>query len=77
MATRREVESIKSDTNGLCKLARILGYKDPCSQLINSDGSVVGDLLYFLEDNPGACEAIVDWVLENSDLEEEEEDSDG
>lgn len=68
------------DTNpnvkGLCKLACELGYKDPFYQLTNSDGSVVGDLLLLLEDNPGACEAIINWLAENYSDSDESEDSD-
>lgn len=50
---------------GLCKLANLLNYNDPCRQLINNDGTCVGDLLLFLEDNPGACAAIIDWAAIN------------
>jgi hypothetical protein len=58
MATRNEILNTKNTVKGLCKMASQLGYKDPAFQLLNSDGSVVGDLLYFLEDNPGAIEAV-------------------
>jgi len=74
MATIAEVGNTKHTVKGLCKLARQLGYKDPCFQLMNDDGTVVGDMLYFFEDNPGAIEAVVNWVLEHYDLEEEEEE---
>ena len=73
MASTREIEDTRLTVEGLCQMARKLGYKDPASQLINSDGSVVGDFLYFLEDNPGAIEAIVEWVLQNHDLDDDEE----
>lgn len=59
---------------GLCKMSRDLGYKDPCSQLINNDGSVVGDFLYFLEDNPGAIEAVMEWAADHYEQEEDEEE---
>jgi hypothetical protein len=77
---RREIADINHTVPGLCKLARMLGYKDPFSQLINNDGSVVGDLLDFFDDNSGACEAVIEWVLErgcHSDgtpIEDEDED---
>lgn len=77
---RSEVEETKQTIKGLCGLARKLGYRDPFSQLINDDGSVVGDLLEFLEDNPGACEAILEWVLDEgchrdgSPINDEEEE---
>jgi hypothetical protein len=48
----------------LCKLARTLGYKD--SQYFGQfkDGCY-GDLINFLEDNPGCIEAIKEWIGEN------------
>jgi len=36
---------------------------------LNNDGSCVGDLMCFLEDNPGAIRAIYEWV--DSEYEEE------
>jgi hypothetical protein len=80
MMKRTEVENANATVEGLCRLARKLGYKDPASQLINHDGSVVGDLLYFFDDNPGACEAVIQWVLDEgcdadgNDLEDDEEE---
>ncbi len=76
----REIEHTPQTVEGLCGLARRLGYRDPLFQLTNRDGSVVGDLLYFLEDNPGACEAVIGWVSDNRHLwegpeEEDEEDA--
>lgn len=65
MVNRDEIESMRPTVEGLCRLARKLGYKDPCGQLVNRDGSCVGDLLYFFEDNPGALEAVLEWTLEN------------
>lgn len=81
MATRKQIEDTRSTVEGLCTLARQLGYKDPCYQLQNRDGSVVGDMLYFFEDNPGAIEAVIEWVLENNpnggvDDDEDEDDED-
>lgn len=84
---RSEVESTKQTLKGLCGLARKLGYKDPYHQLHNDDGTVVGDLLEFFEDNPGACEAVIEWVLDeggprdgskliDDDDEQEEENED-
>lgn len=76
-ATLNDVNDTKHSIEGLSRLARLLGYKDPLYQLQNRDGSVVGDFLYFLEDNPGAAEAVINWVLENhapfaDDSEDEE-----
>lgn len=62
---RNQIQDTKQTVEGLCGLARKLGYKDPLYQLQNKDGSVVGDMLYFFEDNPGAIEAVIEWVEEN------------
>lgn len=73
----KELEDTKQTQQGLCKLAAQLGYKDPFHQLRNNDGSVVGDLLEFLDDNPGACAAIIEWVSDNAaifNIKEEDED---
>ena len=64
----------------LCGLAAALGPKDPCHQLMNNDGSCVGDLICFLEDNPGAIKAIYDWVEEEYEdeiMEMREESEEG
>lgn len=52
----------KSGLEALCGLSRHLGYKDPFHQLMNADGSAVGDLICFLEDNPGAIKSIYNWI---------------
>lgn len=56
----------------LCRLVRALGYKDPYHQMQLSEKASIGDLIMFLEDNPGAMEAIVNWVadLDNPDFTE-------
>ncbi len=48
----------------LCKIAAALGYKDPMYYRQLERGAVLGDLICFLEDNPGAIEAIVEWIHE-------------
>lgn len=45
----------------LCKLVRTLGYKDFNHSGQFRDGCL-GDLIFFLEDNSGVVEAIVDWI---------------
>ncbi len=47
----------------LCRLARAIGYRDPMYQLQFRDGCV-GDLMVFFEDNPGAIEAVINWIAE-------------
>ena len=46
----------------LCQLTGDLGYRDPqyFGQLTST--ACIGNLVLFLEDNPGAIEAIMDWV---------------
>lgn len=59
----------RTGVTNLCRIIRALGYRDPnyFGQL-SSDASI-GDLICFLEDNPGAIEAIIEWV---SDVNSEE-----
>lgn len=70
----------------LCKLVRALGYKDPMYFGQFDSNASYGDLIEFLEDNPGACEAIVEFIEEHeesyrenieSHLPEEEEEEEG
>lgn len=56
-----------SGVSNLCKLVRLLGYKDPMYFGRMSDGGIIGDLTCFLEDNPGAIAAIHDWIVDNAD----------
>jgi hypothetical protein len=49
----------------LCKLARALGYRD-MFQMGRFDGGSYGDLIEFLEDNPGCVEAIKEWMAEQN-----------
>lgn len=67
--TKDEILSLNTEGNrglqNLCKVACAIGYTDPTRQLINNDGSCVGDLLCFLEDNPGAIDALLEWITEN------------
>ncbi len=56
----------------LCNLAKELGFVDPLHNGTLSDGSCIGDLMCFLEDNPGAIQAIYRWTAENYEAELEE-----
>jgi hypothetical protein len=51
----------------LCKLVGYLGYKDQMymGQFV---GGSYGDLIEFLEDNPGACDAIVEFIEQHEEL---------
>ena len=71
-----EIDNTRKTLKGLCNLSRKLGYKDPQFQLQNSDGSCVGDFLEFLEDNEGACEALIEWISDFYGKDEEDESLD-
>ncbi len=62
--TLREVEDTDQSSEGLAMLARRLGYRSRMGQLVMRNGATASDLFEFLDDNPGACEAVIDWVLE-------------
>lgn len=62
--------------SNLCKLVRQLGYEDPFSNGHLTNGGTLGDLMCFLEDNPGAIESVVEWIKNNHDEEEEDIDDD-
>lgn len=49
-----------------CKIVRAIGYKDPYMSGQMAPGACTGDLLLFLEDNPGALEAIGNWIAEQN-----------
>ena len=46
----------------LCKFVRALGYRDVQKFGQLSQDASVGDLVEFFEDNPGAIDAIIDWI---------------
>jgi hypothetical protein len=46
----------------LCRIVRALGYKDDMYRMQLDVGCALGDLLEFLQDNPGAIEALIDWI---------------
>lgn len=74
----------------LCVMSSMLGYHDDAYQLQIDAEACVGDLMMFLEDNPGAIRAIYEWVSErqhafpesefassDSYLDEDESDDEG
>lgn len=54
----------RKGVENLCRLCRLLGYKDS-TYFGQFAGGSIGDLIEFLEDNPGAVEAVVDFIREN------------
>jgi hypothetical protein len=77
MATRKSIENLRiRKSDDLCKMAEDLGYKRPWGQLQCNNGAFVSSLLDFLDDNPGAMEAIQEWALKNCDLDETDDEED-
>lgn len=67
--------------SNLCQIAALIGYRDPMGFGSLSAGGKIGDLICFLEDNPGCVEAILTWIEDNEDAfdldegeDEDEED---
>lgn len=88
--TTKDVENCKHTYQDLALLARKLGYKRDWGQLDLGNGATASDLFDFFEDNPGAIEAVLNWLLEqgcdsdgnriedpdDTDEEEDEEEED-
>lgn len=53
----------------MAKLANGLGYKDQQYYGQLAPQASIGDLMEFFEDNPGAVEAVVNWVREQRSTE--------
>jgi hypothetical protein len=75
MATKSEIENLQlNKSQDLCKLAELLGYKRGAyGQLQNNNGSFVSSLTDFFDDNPGAMQAVAEWVLKHHQLDDEDE----
>lgn len=73
---RNKILDTRNTVKGLCKLANELDYHDPFGYGRLDNDCCLGDLLEFFEDNPGAVDAVIEWVAEfyGSDEEEEEEE---
>lgn len=71
----------------IAKLVNALGYQDFSRYGQQPGGYCLGDIFAFLEDNSGACEALVEWISSRrspewsealkSRLVEDNEDDDG
>lgn len=48
----------------LCQVSAAIGYKDPMYYGQLSAKATLGDFICFLEDNPGAIEAVMNWIKE-------------
>lgn len=49
-------------TIALCKVAGVLGYKDPQMFGRVTPEDSIGQLINMLEDNPGMVQAMVEWI---------------
>jgi hypothetical protein len=50
----------------LCRIANAIGYKDTMYfGQFHQNGSY-GDLINFLEDNPGAVDAVKEWIIDQN-----------
>jgi hypothetical protein len=59
----------------LCRLVRAMGHRDPLYNGQFAHDGAYGDLTVFLEDNPGAVQAIIDWITTEGDTIDEWKDS--
>lgn len=63
-----ELQSLRTEgeiaVQDLAKMAEMLGYKEKFGHLQCKNGAYITNFLNFLEDNPGAVEAIHKWVEE-------------
>jgi hypothetical protein len=61
-------------SDDLCSLVEDLGYNNSPKQLQCNNGSYVSSLMHFFDDNPGAMEAVQEWILNNSELDDDDEE---
>ena len=62
----------RQGTETLCIIAKALGYHDPQRFGYVSNKVCIGDLIMFIEDNPGVVEAITTWISQQRSPEWEE-----
>lgn len=72
MLTCQEVKNIRvRSSEDLCALVEKIGYKGggrfAINQLQCSNGAFASSLLRFFDDNPGAMEAVQEWIADNAD----------
>lgn len=72
---RNKINRFENDkgVQNLCKIAREIGYRDPYHMGQFAHDGAYGDLVEFLRDNPGAQEALYEFMCDNLDEELEEE----
>jgi hypothetical protein len=64
MISRKNLENTRlARSEDLCALVEKLGYVEgPIKQLQCNNGAFVSSLLNFFDDNPGAMEALAEWI---------------
>jgi hypothetical protein len=71
--TKKQLDSFKTDgccaIDDLAKMAELMGYGGQPQQLQLNNGCFVSSIISFFEDNPGAIEAIHNWVREEYESE--------
>lgn len=74
MLTKTQAEnfSIKT-TDQLCSFIEKFGYRKEPKQLQCKNGAYVSSLLHFFADNPGAMEAIQQFIVDNLAAKDPEE----
>lgn len=83
-----KIENMRlNKSDDLCKLVELIGYRQKgrfaINQLQCNNGAFVSSLTHFFDDNPGAMEAVAQFIIENIDgyeledelLEDEEDES--
>ena len=76
---RNQAQRNIRNSNDLCAFVEELGYRDSgnhFAQLQLHNGAHASSLLNFFDDNPGAIEAIQEWLLNTSHVDEECEEVD-
>ena len=72
---RKDIESFRlRGSEDLCVLVEKLDYRQDPKQLQNNNGSFVSSLLHFFDDNPGALEALQEWIADNCAQDEGDEE---
>ena len=73
--TSNDIDSAPTTAEGLCAVVEKLGYRAWVSQLQCKNGAFVSSLLAFFNDNPGAVEALYDFIRDHHPIKEDDDDS--
>lgn len=58
-----EIRRLRHDAKSMAAMAELLGYTNPWGQLQFDNRAYASNLIDFLDDNPGACQALIEWVI--------------